>query len=159
MAELDDTAGASSVTFDVEETAVLRRLAGEMRALLSTEAATDPVVGRLFPDAYEDPEDAQAYRDLVGDELRAGKLRALDRVELDLGHGGGATVTLGDDSIDAWLTSLTDMRLALGTRLEITEETMGAEIDEHDPQAPAIALLHWLGWVQEAFLRGIGAVS
>lgn len=139
------------------EAGLLRELLGETRTLLEADVPrADPVVARLFPDAYEDPEDAQAYQDMVGDELRREKLRALAAVSESVGAAGSASVELDDELTSAWLAWLTDVRLAVGTRLGVTEETMGAEVDPASPEAPAYEVLHWLGWIQESIIERIG---
>ncbi len=138
------------------EAGLLRELVHETRTLLEADVPrADPVIARLFPDAYDDPEHAQTYHDMVGGELRREKLRALAAVSESLGPSGSATVTLSDDLAGAWLAWLTDVRLAVGTRLDVTEETMGAEVDPESPEAPAYEVLHWLGWIQESIIERI----
>jgi hypothetical protein len=118
-----------------DEAELLRELCKEMRTLLEADVPrVDPVVERLFPDAYEDEADARAYRDLVGDELLTHKLQALTTVEERLGRNGSAELTLDAGSVDAWLSFLTDARLAIGTRLQVTEDTMDTEPDPDDPE-------------------------
>ena len=51
------------------------------------------------------------------------------------------------------------MRLALGVRLEVSEEDMGREPDPDDPNAPAFAVLHWLGWLQETMVEKLDPYS
>lgn len=149
--------GAAIMKLAEHEAALLRDLAGETRTLLEADVPReDPVIARLFPDAYEDPEHAQSYHDMVGDELRKEKVRALTAVTDSLGPSGAATVELSDDLASAWLAWLTDVRLAVGTRLGVTEETMGAEVDPASPEAPAYEVLHWLGWIQETIIERIG---
>ena len=48
---------------------------------------------------------------------------------------------------------LTDIRLALGTRFDVTQEKMSHELDPNDPEAPGMSVLHWLGWVQEMLIE------
>ena len=139
------------------EAALVRQLADETRTLLEADVPrADPVIARLFPDAYEDPEQAQSYHDLVGNELRNEKLRGLGRVVDSLGSSGDATISLDDELATAWLAWLTDVRLAVGTRLGVTEETMGGDIDPESPEAPAYEVLHWLGWIQESIIERLG---
>jgi hypothetical protein len=133
-----------------DEAELIRELCKEMRTLLEADIPRiDPVVARLFPDAYEDEADARAYRDLVGDELLTHKLQALNTVEERLGHNGSADLIFDAQSVNAWLGFLTDARLAIGTRLQVTGETMETEPDPDDPEAPAYSVLHYLGWLQE----------
>ena len=140
---------------DETESALLRQLAAELRALIAgSHSATDPVVERLFPAAYEDPRDEDAYKELIGGELETEKLRALDLVSTTLENGPNEVELTGEE-LGTWLACLTDLRLALGTRLDIDEERMAAEVDPRDPDAQALAVLHWLGWLQEGLLRSL----
>lgn len=142
------------------EAGLLRQLVDETRTLLEAGIPrADPVIARLFPDAYEDPEDAQSYHEMVGDELRKEKVRALAAVSESMGPAGRADVELNDELVTAWLAWLTDVRLAVGTRLGVTEERMGAEIDPASPEAPAYEVLHWLGWIQESIIERIGPLG
>ncbi|MGH2819244.1 MAG: DUF2017 family protein [Actinomycetota bacterium] len=157
MAEIEPSeAGAVRLRLEVEEAGLLKQLLGEMRTLLDADVPrSDPVIERLFPDAHDEAEQAQAYRDLVETELRAGKLNALEAVEQDLPGATRGALSLPADHVEMWLTSLTDMRLAIGTRLEATEELMAADLDTDAEDAPALNVMHWLGWLQEMMVRAI----
>lgn len=137
------------------ETGVLRDLVEQMRALLKESESTDPVHSRLFPSAYEDDREAEGFRDMTSGDLAAMKLEALDTVEKGLlrREGAGRRVTLTQQEAEAWARALTDMRLAIGTRLDVTEQTMSSEPDEDDPGYGALQILHWLGWLQESILK------
>jgi hypothetical protein len=142
-----------SLRLNAAESAILRDLVEQMRSLVKESDATDPVRGRLFPEAYEDDEDAAAYRGMTGGDLSALKLEALDRVSDSLGQRGSTRIELGQEDAEAWVRSLTDMRLAIGTRLGVTEATMDLEPDSSDPDFAALQTLHWLGWLQERILE------
>ena len=45
--------------------------------------------------------------------------------------------------------ALNDVRLALGTVLDVTEDTPD-ELPADDPRAPHLAVYHWLTWVQDS---------
>ena len=145
--------GGAEMLLDEAEAALVRQLTREMRMLLHSDAAEDPVTKRLFPDAYEDADDSLAFRQLVEDELRSGKLDALERVRSSLEGHGNVRVALDEGALSAWLTALTDMRLAIGTRLDVTEENALADVAADDPHAHAMAIYGWLGWVQESMLQ------
>ena len=151
--ELERQGESLALALDDAEATLLRRLADELRSVVSGGQDTDSVQRRLFPDAYESPDDSRAFRDLVESELRTGKLATLDRVSSDLGPDGAAHVVLDTEGVTAWLTALTDMRLAIGTRLDVDEEKMAAELDKTDESFAPLWVLHWLGWVQESLLR------
>ena len=138
------------------ERGLLQGLVGEMRVLLEAELPkVDPVTARLFPDAYETATDQESYQDMVGDQLRRDKLRAVESVESCIEGEGELDLKLSDEDANTWLTVLNDLRLAIGNRLNVTEARMEEEVDENDPDAPALSALHWLGWVQESILREV----
>jgi hypothetical protein len=134
----------------------MHQLLSEMRTLLEADLPReDEVTRRLFPDASDDPAEAEQFRELVGDELRAAKLAALNAVDEQVADNGSGELVLEPGAVHGLLSVLTDMRLAIGTRLGVTEEKMGAELDPSDPEAPAWSVLHWLGWIQESVLSSI----
>jgi hypothetical protein len=127
------------------ERALLRSLPEELLALLESDPG-DPALRRLRPTAYEDDAGSEEeFRRLVGDELEEGRREALRLVA-----GTSARESLTADELDAWLRALTDLRLALGTRLDVTEDTYAREIREDDPQAYELSVFAYLSWLQEA---------
>lgn len=157
MAEITRRAtGAIRFRLEEYEADLMRGLLGEMRTLLEADVPpSDAVLQRLFPDAFEDEEQAAAYRELIGDELHDRKTTALRTAREVVGETGAVDATLDDEQTDRWLALLTDIRLAIGTRLDVTEERMAAELDPGDPDAAALSVLHWLGWLQESILAAI----
>jgi hypothetical protein len=127
------------------ERALLRSLPEELLALLESDPG-DPALRRLRPTAYEDDAGSEEeFRRLVGDELEEGRREALRLVAET-----SARESLTADELDAWLRALTDLRLALGTRLDVTEDTYAREIREDDPQAYELSVFAYLSWLQEA---------
>ena len=150
--------GGVRLILDEDEARVLRGLATELRSVLTGAGpADDPVVERLFPAAYEDPVDEESYRDMVAGDLEREKIAGLDAVADAIGEDRFADVSLGSDDVGGWLATLTDLRLALGTRLGVDEDLMGTEVDPSAPDAAALTVLHWLGWVQEGILHALQA--
>jgi hypothetical protein len=126
------------------ERALLRSLPEELLALLESDPG-DPALRRLRPTAYEDDAGSEEeFRRLVGDELEEGRREALRLVAET-----SARESLTADELDAWLRALTDLRLALGTRLDVTEDTYAREIREDDPQAYELSVFAYLSWLQE----------
>jgi hypothetical protein len=145
-----------------DEVTVLRGLPEQLRAVLA-EAADDPVNRRLFPPAYLEPDDAERdaeYRRLMHDDLVQAKLANLEVVTGTLARGTPTmrrwTVDLTVEEATAWLGVLNDLRLALGVRLEITEDFDG-QVDDDDPRAPAMHLLSYLGWLEEHLLEALSS--
>jgi Domain of unknown function (DUF2017) len=143
-----------------DELAVLRGLPDQLRTVLG-EDEDEPVNRRLFPPAYLDVADIERdveYRRLMHDDLVREKLANLDLVTGSLERGSTSvrrwTVELTDEEAAAWLGVLNDLRLALGVRLDITEDYDG-EVDDTDPRAPAFRLLSYLGWLEEQLLEAL----
>ncbi|HYY44043.1 MAG TPA: DUF2017 family protein [Actinomycetota bacterium] len=150
-----ESAERMEVFFEEHEADLLRGLLQELRALLDTDMPGDAVRQRLFPRAYQEEEDERSYRELVGDDLERRRKAAVIALQQRLGPSGAAHMSLTRDEADSLLRILTDLRLAIGTRLGVTEEAMNDELDPSRPDAPAWTVLHWLGWVQESMLEKI----
>jgi hypothetical protein len=156
MTEITPLAGRLHVSIGPQESSLLRELLKEMQTLLEADIPDiDPVKQRLFPDAYEDEKDEQGYRELIGSELQDAKTAALSDVQRGAGDDGMIETWVPPGEIGSWLSVLTDLRLAIGVRLDVTEESMLEEVEPSHPDASAYAVLHWLGWLQESFLDAI----
>lgn len=139
-----------------QETQLMRELIKEMNTLLDADLPrADAVVSRLFPDAYTDPEESDRYRELIGDQLHDAKRAALRTVGDSLGQTGPTSISMAPELVEHWLRVLTDLRLAIGTRIDIDDERMSTDVDPDDPDAQALMLLHWLGWTQELLVEAI----
>ena len=160
--------GGMRVTLNREEYDLLRSLPDELRGLYEAgPAEDDPVAARFFPRAYLDPtaEDAEReWRELVHPELIRERLAGLQRVvsSLDEASSEGRTTVVADlqpDDVQAWLGVLNDSRLALGTRLGVTEHLDYDDVEPSDPLAPAFAAYGWLTYLEgelvEALLGGL----
>ena len=115
---------------------------------------TDPVLGRLLPDAYaDDPERSAEFRRFTEPELRSGKQSAVRAVLASLPPESG-TIVLDDDLTNAWLGALNDLRLALGTRLGVTENSYNEldQLDRAEPRARELTVFLWLGVLQESLV-------
>ncbi len=133
-----------------EERLLLRALPTELRALLD-ERPDDPSLRRLFPPAYEDDASESEYRRLMHDELAGGRRRALEVVEQTADAD-----RLDAESAHAWLTALNDLRLVLGTRLDVQEDTLLDATSPSDPRAHEYALYAYLSWLQEQLVEALG---
>lgn len=139
--------GSYRVRLPADERDVLAALPGQLRDAI---AAGEPTLFRLFPPAFTDDAAANAdYARLVGTTLRDGKLRALAELERTA-HAESLT----DEQLHAWLGALESLRLALGTQLDVTEQSYGP-LDRGDPDAPRLALYHWLSWLQEEVVAAL----
>jgi hypothetical protein len=133
-----------------EERDVLRALIPQMRSLLS-HGDHDPSTRRLFPTAYPtDPEADAEYRQLMHDDLLGARLSRLDLFEASLD-----AELLDDERAMAWLGALNDLRLVLGTKLDVSEDMDIDELPDDDPSSPAYSLYSYLGWLQEQLIAAI----
>lgn len=126
------------------ERGLLAGLAAELDGRLAEDADAPDLV-RLFPPAYaEDPDDEREYRRLVHDELLGGKREALGLFAATLERD-----ELTEEELEAWLRALNDLRLALGTRLDVSEETFARPLDSRAPESAELAVYGYLSWLQE----------
>jgi hypothetical protein len=137
-----------------EERDVLRSLPGQLRQLLHDQP-DDPALRRLFPPAYaEDPEHEVEYRRLMGEELREKHLAALALLEETAGAD-----QLTEEQAAGWLSALNELRLVLGTRLDVSEEMLADDVDPSDPDAPALALYGYLSWLEEQLVEVLSSAE
>ncbi|GAA3737535.1 DUF2017 domain-containing protein [Streptomyces tremellae] len=137
-----------------------------------SEPPSDPALRRLFPDAYGDPakpgrEDGELrgysaeFRRFTENDLRGRKradalavIRSLDAVAAE-GDGGGV-LKLTPDASRQWLGTLNDLRLTIGTRLEVADEDEDGELyrlPDSDPRKPMVMAYLWLGALQETLIE------
>jgi hypothetical protein len=141
------------------EATVVGLLLDQLEQLLAADAedvGDDPVLARLLPDGHRgDPEIAADYRELTESALRSGKADDLAVVRATLPADGG-DVRLDADQAGAWLRSTNDLRLALGTRLDIREDTEPPEeiTGDEDQQ---LAVYYWLTAVQGSLVDALVA--
>ena len=120
-------------------------------------APEDPVLARLFPDAYgDDPEAAGDFRRYTEQGLRDGKVAAARTVLATLPDEGGR-IRLSAGDAEAWLRALNDVRLALGVLLEIKEDYERELADETpaDPRSAYLQVYDWLTFLQETLVRSL----
>ncbi|HEX3648937.1 MAG TPA: DUF2017 domain-containing protein [Pseudonocardiaceae bacterium] len=122
----------------------------------------DPILSRLLPDFHrldddapsqEDQNSAAALRSLHEPELLEQKTGAA-KILLDSCPPDGGEIRLTPEQADAWLTALNDVRLALGTALDVTED-MPDQLPDDDPREPHLEVYHWLTWVQESLIQAM----
>jgi hypothetical protein len=143
--------GVYALRLPEAERALLRALPADLRSALEA-APDDPSLRRLFPRAYEGEQDESAYRKLMGNELLEERRRALDV----LAETAWAEL-LTPEQAQAWLTGLNDLRLVIGTRLDVSEDVLLGDLSEDDPRAPDLALYAYLSWLQEQFVEALSA--
>lgn len=142
-------------------------LIGELGLGGPTQPPDDPVLQRLLPDAYrENADDSAEFRRFTESSLTSAKVQNAEAMIASLVSGGfdptdpgenDVEVELDPDAVQAWLKSLTDIRLSLGVRLGIETEEDAMLLDKSaDPAAVAMGELYdWLGYVQETLVQAL----
>ncbi|GAA4552127.1 DUF2017 domain-containing protein [Pseudonocardia xishanensis] len=160
-------------TLEEQESTVLRGLVGEVVQMLDGRVAESPadelaeltgirtgpstrpddrVLARLLPDfTMEDADLAAGLRSLHEPALIEAKRSAADTLLAGLPPRGGR-VELSVEHADEWLAALNDVRLALGTALDVSEDTPES-FPEDDPRGPHLGVYHWLTFVQDSLVQ------
>lgn len=119
---------------------------------------SDPVIERLFPQAYPDDSAASAeFRRFT--EARQRQAR-IDQAELVMDalratDGGRRPLQVRVIELDQWLKALTALRLSLAVRLgiETAEDADVLEaLGDTDPRGYTYRVYEWLGYLTEALL-------
>ncbi|MEV7275892.1 DUF2017 domain-containing protein [Streptomyces sp. NPDC093111] len=133
-----------------------------------SEPPSDPALRRLLPDAYGDDSEelrqaAADFRRYTENDLRTRKredalamVRSLDSLAADAAGESGAVLKLGLDQSRAWLGTLNDLRLTIGTRLEVTDDDESEQLyrlPDSDPRKPMVMAYLWLGALQESLVE------
>jgi hypothetical protein len=123
---------------------------------------TDPALLRLLPDAYpDDAEVAAEFRRFTEQGLRKAKIGAAQVVIASVGEvepdDAESTIEfeLNPDQARAWMRCLTDLRLTLAARLEVTaedDEATWLTFPEDDARGSLYRIYGWLGFQLESLL-------
>jgi hypothetical protein len=113
------------------EREVIRDLAEQVRDMIANEDPTsDDAMARLFPAAVpDDPLQSLDFEMTSGAGLRSSKSAAAETVV----RTADATRLTEDEAL-AWLTTLNDIRLVIGVRLGVTEESDDEDFQGEDRQ-------------------------
>jgi hypothetical protein len=141
--------GGFDIDIPKDERNLLRTVAPQLRELLDGDL-DDPALRRLFPTAYaDDPERDREYQQLVRDDLADRRRAAVDTMldSIDAKR-------VDEEQLLAWMSATNDMRLVLGTRLDVSEET-DLVPGPDDPDGPLLALYAYLGLLLETMVEAL----
>ena len=117
----------------------------------STQISEDPALARLFPDGYSDNEHASAdFRRFTEQDLRTQKITALATAQETLIDWKGKS-SITEQQAQDWLKALNDLRLVLGTRLEITDDANR----DFDVDEPGMHLYNYLTYLQGTLIDAL----
>jgi hypothetical protein len=142
--------GEYTVRLRPEERSLLSTLPDQLAALVA--AGRSPATTRLFPPAYSsEPEMDAEYQELMGDELvrrrQAAVVLVRDTIRRD---------RLSEDELQAWVGVCNDLRLVLGTLLDVSEERDVLDVDRTAEDMPQRILYVLLSEIVE---EGVQALS
>lgn len=133
------------IALSTRERAVLRMVPDLLDDIGSPDS--DPAAARLHPSAYpEDPGADTDFRDMVDIDLARARARDRRRFATTLESG-----SMSRDEAEMWLRVVGDARLALAARMGIESEEW--ETDRSLVESSAGAMLHYLGYIQDALLQ------
>lgn len=133
--------GLISVRLDDTMRALIKQVAEELREVLLVE---DPeLTRRLYPTAYPDDDEAEDdYQEVVHDQLLMQRLDGIDKLQASIDDE-----EISVDTADAWMNTINQIRLVLGTKLDVGEEQV--EIDQEDPEATSHVIYQVLSHILE----------
>lgn len=153
-------AHAIVLTMALIEGVNLAQIVDDFRALLGDRDEADPAVRRLTPSAYPDDEAAAAsFADATHDDHFDRRLADVAKVQHALSRFDADIDTLTEDEalapqeleingddVDAWLRTITAIRLVIAERLGIVNEDHGADDAGH-------GVYDWLGYRLEVLIQ------
>jgi hypothetical protein len=140
---------------DPIETGLLVGLFDELAELVDSDtAAADAARQRLFPAGYLDDDAAEVeFRSLTELTLQTERSQRVQQCAADLA-GTARELELTDETGRRWIQVLNDLRLVLGTRLDVTEDG-GPDVDADDRAAGQLAVYYWLTAVQDSLVGAL----
>lgn len=117
----------------------------------------DEVLMRLLPNAYADPVDASEFRRYTESDLRTKKAQHAKLVRSQLMEMENGSILIDSEGALAWLGAINDIRLALGVRLKVDENSHERLelLSPEDPLHAVFAVYSWLGWLQESLVLAL----
>ncbi len=129
--------GTYSNNLDPQILELISSLGSELAGTLEGD---DAGLRRLFPTAYpDDPEREAGYQILSRQDLIDQRRAAVEVTRTTIQNS-----SFTESELSAWLAVTNDLRLVLGTRLDVSEED---DFNPEGPDAHALAVYHLLGSV------------
>jgi len=127
----------------------------DLRDLLIAESpASDASVARLFPPAY--PDDLLQNLDFertAGSGLLAARLESLDKAAASID-----APRLSEEDLLTLMRVVNDLRLVLGTRLSVTEESEASSFQDEGDRSQFV-LYQFLGWFISDIVDALAAAD
>ncbi len=152
--------GLIEIRLDETEADILLALSKRLDSIVGeADTAGDSVLRRLRPDAYPDDRLAEEeFRDSVGRSIDQDRHETAGLVADALDRGrlpdGSVRAQVDADGADAFVKSINQIRLTVGTLLGIENDDNTFEsLDRDDPMYPQASVYMWLGYVLECLIQ------
>lgn len=144
-------AGGFDLRIPRSERNVLRGLPDQLRRLLDEGDAEDPALRRLYPSAYlDDPVAAAEFDGFVRDDLTEQRMKAIETMARTID-----SVHVNEEEVVAWLAAINDLRLVLGVRLAVTEESEPEDFEGDEGTHGSYALYAYLSVLEEDIVEAL----
>lgn len=159
--QLQELLGGAEGVRDLQGMDAFQRLAAGESGQVELDHA-DPLIDRLFPEAYGVAELDAEFRRFTEDDARLARVRDASVVLADLANTreGTRPLVVSPEHTTAWLKTVNALRLSLSVRLGIVDEQSVEELDRlpaRDPRARLVDLYDWLGFVLESLLEALNS--
>ncbi len=136
-----------AVNIGARERAVVKAVCEDLLGALEDPAAA-PLLRRVYPVAHvTDATIDEAYQEMVHSDLVTSRRQALERI-----IASTQEKELDREQLEAWMIGLNTVRLVLGTRLDVGEDSP-PELEPDDPDLPAWAVYEFLGGMVDSIVR------
>ncbi len=141
------SSGTFIINLPADERELLHALPGQLHEMLTSGDPTG--LRRLFPAAYHlDPDKDAEFHELMRSELVASKAARAKILE-ETAYARSLT----EEQLLGWMGAVNDLRLVLGTQLDVSEDESDPEPDH--PLAAHFGLYHYLGFLLENIVRAL----
>jgi len=144
------SSGEYTVRLRPEERSLLASLPDQLGTLVA--GGRTAATARLFPPAYSsEPELDAEYQRLMGEELVQRRQAAVELVSTTIGRD-----RLSEEELQAWVAVCNDLRLVLGTLLDVSEDRDILDVDRGSEDMPQRVLYLLLSEIVE---EGVHALA
>lgn len=130
----------------------------------SDEVPEDPALARLFPNAYEDGDEAIQFRRVTEQGLLNRKLQDAIQVTTALGLGGAlpeegtmVEVDISHTTLPHWARTVTALRLAIAARIGLNTAEDHDRLLENEETRGTVLVFDWLAAILESALMMHGS--
>lgn len=142
--------GSYIQAFNAGIPALLVDLGDQLDAMLDDDA---PELRRLFPTAYAGDEEKDAgYQILARSSLTDQRRAAIETVKRT-----AESEVLTEEELTDWMALTNDLRLVIGTRLDVSEDDDESEVDPDSPEGNLLEIYHVLGAVLHEIVAALSS--